>query len=78
MILVENNINKQMGFCTKFILQLVGLHTDNGKFKLYRNQDLYFFTHSIELQKFYVEEVKNEHFLLHFRNKQYWFIYDTY
>jgi len=77
MILVENDLDKQMGFYIKLLFQVVGLQTDSGNFRLYRDQDFYFFTHLINLQNFYVQEIENEFFELDFRRKQYWITYDT-
>jgi len=77
MILVEYNEDKQLGFFDKFCFGIVGLQTDNGKFKLFRNQNFYFYIHQIELKAFYANVRKDHFFTLYFSSKQYWIIYDT-
>jgi len=78
MILIKHDKNKQMGFFNKTPYHIVGLQTDSGNFRLYRDQDLRFFTHLIEIKEFNVDAVKDFHFRLQFNYKLYWITYDTY
>jgi len=78
MILVEYNKDKQVEFLNKLPYHIVGLQTDNGKFRCFYNQNFYFDLYKIDLKVFGVSAERNNFFFLCFRKKHYRSIYGTY
>jgi len=69
MILSEYNRHRQLKFiCISH--KLVGLQINDGKFRYFRNCDLHYNIHSVELKAFYGSCLYGGGFLINFKGKK--------